>query len=96
MKHTPTPWIVRGAVLIGEEDTVVCSCSEPWEGEADEANAAFIARACNAFDELLSIVKQLALTGECTCQDLGIGGGLCDVCRAKDAVRRAEADHATI
>lgn len=69
MKHTPTPWILsKGNFCIRVANgPVVCEASEhgnTWSNEQDWANLEFIARACNAHDELVTrltiAVEQMA------------------------------------
>lgn len=59
--HTPTPWNLnpKAVLVIESEGVTVASCGnanvirDQWE-----ANAAFIVRAVNAHEELLSLLKE--------------------------------------
>jgi len=61
-KHTALPWYSKGAGVFSSEDKRNIACTgddtngDRWEDEADEqeANAAFIARACNSHYDLLA------------------------------------------
>ncbi len=71
-KHTSLPWIVViGDVIRSVEGERVADCetsklsARPCPpGPVDEANAAFIVRACNSHDELVAVLKKVALFGE--------------------------------
>lgn len=75
MKHTPTPWHVGmkpGPMIYGTKGEQIADMMEA-NGEADlfpyvgenQANAAFIVRACNSHDDLVSALGacQMALLG---------------------------------
>ena len=52
---TPRPWRFKGLDIFGNEPNgFVCSCS------GRTANAAFIIRACNSFDEMLALIEKVA------------------------------------
>lgn len=96
-KHTPGPWKAdkckvcpeRGAVFVegpeGWAEQPVCSTYET-DIETDEANAAFIVRACNSHYDLLA-VAQLALTKfpKCGCENSPVPCSRCFIlhCIAK-------------
>lgn len=73
IKHTPTPWMVDGrpSYLVEQDDTTkkwsvvahgktICRLGTTDE---DRANAAFIVRACNAHEDLLRFVHDVAFSG---------------------------------
>lgn len=87
-KHTPTPWRVVSGNLIKdelmpfdrcEEETALIATASGHTTERTEANAAFIVRACNAFDKLkdalelahgvMSFSRGDAYERECTAGD---------------------------
>jgi len=82
-KHTPTPWYIwehgtdtdPSCKIFAEKAGIVQTI-----GGNDEANAQFIVRACNNFDDLLEALKEYQqvierakdlLTGD-SCNDIGI------------------------
>ena len=59
MKHTATPWEVYGNAWYGiKSDNIRIAAIFGLEEE--QANAAFIVKACNAHDELLAALKDAA------------------------------------
>lgn len=59
-QHTPTPWrISRGRELRGPDNMAQVASLEPYAVPMTQANAAFIARACNSYDDLLAACKSL-------------------------------------
>jgi hypothetical protein len=71
-QHTPTPWYVEpcqwdhgeSIVITARNIGIICRIeppnkAEPFTKEIDEANAAFIVRACNAFDALYAVCASL-------------------------------------
>ena len=67
-KHTPTPWETEinfeGKTLlkttfkrINADDLIAVMLEKSAIGESSEANAAFIARACNSHDALISALQ---------------------------------------
>lgn len=72
MEHTATPWHVGGnrSRIIYAEDGFAVADATVFHGhheESSEANAAFIARACNAHDNLVTALQ--------TCRDMLRFGG---------------------
>jgi hypothetical protein len=66
MKHTATPWKSNGTKVLTDAVSIAqCRTALILSHEQQTANAAFIVRACNAHDGLLSALK-LALP---ICQD---------------------------
>lgn len=63
--HTPLPWVRRGTTLWAAADKPpmgheIIANTRTAKGDAhDEANAAFIERACNSHEELLTVLKRL-------------------------------------
>ena len=66
MKHTPTPWGVHvnldGAVIYAEDGTrepwLIADVSGGFEDEIEqEANAAFIVKACNNHENLIGVIQ---------------------------------------
>jgi len=75
-KHTPTPWVVNEVTdsIHGTEEgkpysIVVADC--PGYQDKRKANAAFIARACNAYDDLIEMVDNLSASLENVVLTLG-------------------------
>lgn len=61
--HTPTPWHTQRGEIVGNGDLVASTVFHGQELNAlDEANAAFIVRACNAHDELVDMAELLVRT----------------------------------
>lgn len=65
-KHTPTPWNVNGGMRPGiktvyADSGSICEMtnSQAHSDAEQEANAAFIVRACNNHDELVSALENL-------------------------------------
>ena len=67
-KHTPTPWGVEldTCITLGEDNDSWDEQGNPWHAEAygqgaetDQANAEFIVRAVNAYDELVAALEEL-------------------------------------
>lgn len=59
-KHTPVPWcVVPGTSAIHTEDGLYLGGANLRQGE-NEANAAFIVRACNSHYELLEALEALS------------------------------------
>lgn len=66
-KHTPTPYKLdhycKTSITDTSEEGTIASCSSPTIGFKDEsineANAAFIVRACNAHEELVQVLEDL-------------------------------------
>lgn len=57
-KHTPTPWTAEGKSIWRDTPLQFVAITTTTRGdEVDEANAAFIVRACNARDDLLEACK---------------------------------------
>jgi hypothetical protein len=57
VKHTPTPWVLDGVAVRREHDRnyFVADCDEPLGTRGmNEANAAFIVRACNNHNALVA------------------------------------------
>ena len=75
MKHTPTPWH-NGALTTNGSPVCIysASSSEPreqiaacyrWVGHQEaQANAEFIVRACNSFDDMLAALKMAKSVNE--------------------------------
>lgn len=58
--HTPTPWVKRQHQLFGEDPArPIATCNVITRD--GEANAAFIVRAVNAHEELVSLLASAAL-----------------------------------
>ena len=90
-KHTPGPWAIYEDVgkrhCITTGDGIYNLAWVPANGEVCKANAEFIVRACNSFDDLLAAVKALLpLIVRHTCHFHG--AMVCDGC---ETVKRAEA-----
>ena len=59
-EHTPTPWVIsrgKNTVMINGERGFVCFLDQP-AGPEQEANAAFIVRACNAHSDLMALAEE--------------------------------------
>jgi len=82
-EHTVTPWIIDGHQIV-YDDMEVCRVS----GDAWEANAAFIVRACNSHDELLEACKQLVEAASHSGRVIGYDSQVFD--RACAAVAKAD------
>jgi len=82
-QHTPTPWVQNFTTVVAshgafgthwsQEPEIATCVLLPIKGAA-HANAAFIVRACNAHDALVSVVKDLiqiadAHVGEKFCRE---------------------------
>lgn len=102
--HTPTPWRQYGVEIIGAEGTkegrAICALThgrmssaprlnvgdDDWEKQM--TNAAFIVRACNAHDELMTT---LSFVESCLSGELGADSKktLLNLCRAALAKAKA-------
>lgn len=63
-KHTQGPWQAIGDEVYGggrRGPLVACGTAVDTTREEDEANAAFIARACNCHEELLEALKEMTM-----------------------------------
>lgn len=76
-KHTPLPWMVdnrRSIVKVRSEKREVAVLSGRLDSEHGretiQANAAFIARACNSHDELLEALENIVKYAEQGCDCL--------------------------
>jgi hypothetical protein len=60
-KHTKLPWYVhrRNPLVLQASDGNIALMNLARPSEESEANAAFIARACNSHKELLEALKEL-------------------------------------
>lgn len=61
MKHTKTPWAINGDRI--ESDKEHGWVNDGWRiaecfGQEWEANAAFIVRCCNSFEDALGLLKE--------------------------------------
>lgn len=65
VKHTPMPWSgghyssIVGCPVVGRDGQVICNTAigpKPHK-ESAEANAAFIVRACNAYEDVLVALR---------------------------------------
>ena len=91
--HSPLPWRVYhtqggtsvGVRSIGNGARRVCYMSSVGKGINVTANAAFICRAVNSFDELLAALK--AYVAACDQQDIKLGSITGD---AEAAIAKAE------
>lgn len=65
-KHTPTPWTFKWGIY-GEAFTLIRNEQDydPYIHVREEADAAFIVRAVNAYEELLGIAK--SIESHCNC-----------------------------
>jgi len=61
-KHTPVPWEVEDDVIVDPitKKVIVNCCETDYSSVINEANARFIVRACNSYEELLAALKQIA------------------------------------
>ncbi len=63
--HTPLPWKVTHKVFTGRywieasDETTVATILDPMNSQEVKANAAFVVRACNSHDELVSLIKDV-------------------------------------
>jgi hypothetical protein len=86
MKHTPTPWHYRaGEILAGTQEVEIAEIKLPtkdvigpgndhremWERQADD-NAAFIVRAVNCHEEMLSALRIAQVTIHATWKSLNL------------------------
>lgn len=59
MKHTKTPWIQKGCGIYSGLTLLACTGDDETEdgptADEQEANAAFIAEACNSYIELVNL-----------------------------------------
>jgi hypothetical protein len=106
-KHTPGPWAVDdntgvfGRVdIMALQTCVAVAQAEPGKEEA-EANASFIARACNSHDALLEAAKLGRKPNKKCCKNVAEYGydvsvitgkncGICDTCKINAAIALAE------
>lgn len=58
-QHTPTPWFTTGGDLIQAKDAGCALLRMMSASQEKEANAAFIVKAVNNHEELLSILSEL-------------------------------------
>lgn len=71
--HTPTPWMADGP-MVSKAGTLICvadceDLAKDMPDEEAEANAAFIVRACNSHDALISVLKEYLEWGAMTRSD---------------------------
>lgn len=63
MTHTPTPWRLdnpESTLVIGSNERIIADCDHPQLPDTEiEANAAFIVRAVNCHDDLVSALKNV-------------------------------------
>jgi len=68
VQHTPTPWSLIGASIWTGRDSDphghIATVDKCWTEDCRVATAAFIARACNAHDELVAKAGAVARTLE--------------------------------
>ena len=57
--HTPTPWTVNGSFIQSDKKTVANVGDWNTRLDVDEANAAFIVRACNSHAALVAALERL-------------------------------------
>ena len=57
-KHMPLPWAIEDRYFIVDSSGNDVCHSVNADAKHDEANAEFIVRACNAFDELLAACEE--------------------------------------
>ena len=57
--HTPTPWEVIWKTSVGNKEVVVADLDCLPNNDENEANAAFIVRACNAHYDLVEALEML-------------------------------------
>lgn len=57
-KHTPTPWNTPAVTINDASKKIIAICTDR-SNEENKANAAFIVRAVNSHDELLSALQQI-------------------------------------
>ena len=99
-QHTPGQWKRESGILVtgpceslpnGNRTLTICRTDNPYMGEQEQgANAAFICRACNNFEELLAALKDLYECGDhqaIKCCDEFVK---CAYQKAKAAISKAE------
>lgn len=59
-EHTPTPWKASGNAVFRDGHCLAMTGTDIWMPEVEEANAAFIVRACNAHDDLVAALEAVA------------------------------------
>lgn len=70
--HTPGPWEVSYSTNFPDQQTIQAVGSDrilaliDCNDEQDEANAAFIVRACNSHEAMLEALKDCLTSEECT------------------------------
>ena len=92
-KHTPTPWRVCGgytedyiAISGAVDDLVINGMAEQPNTETARANAAFIVKACNAYEGLVAENERLRrlLASPCRFPTMQGPCGACENCVAID------------
>lgn len=98
-QHTPGPWRISGCQLgkkllieHGDSDTFSPIIGSVYDDEGrlpQKANAAFIVRACNSHDGLVTALKEIAtVEGTCTITNGTLSfedGSTLDLCKLIDA-----------
>ncbi len=93
VEHTPTPWELRGAATLrGANGDYVATLENNGRRAA---NAAFIIRACNSFDELVAALDGLSKAIGATRPDTSQPGWslvLANLLEAKSVIAKARGE----